>query len=61
MPKKVCYFCEKNSKPDYKKPKEIKRFMLEGKLKPARKTGVCTKLQRMLGRERAHAHHLGLL
>lgn len=61
MAKKVCYFCENNLKPDYKKPKEISRFMQEGKLKSASKTGLCAKHQRMLGKARANAHHLGFI
>ena len=50
-----------NLKPDYKKPKEISRFMQEGKLKSASKTGLCAKHQRMLGKARANAHHLGFI
>lgn len=48
--KKDCYFCNNNvEKIDYKDVNLLQRFTTpQGKIKPPRKTGLCTKHQRLL-------------
>ena len=59
---KRCYYCDQNTRPDYKMAGELKKFVFEGtRMKPARSTGLCGKHQRALKRAIANAHHLGLM
>lgn len=59
---KKCYYCKQDKKPDYKRVDELKNFVFEdGKIKPARLTGLCGKHQRALKRAIANAHQLALM
>jgi small subunit ribosomal protein S18 len=58
-----CYFCKKNiNKIDFKN-KDLLRLYLSGlgKIKPKRKTGLCSKHQRMVSRAIKRSRHFGLL
>lgn len=60
--KRVCRFCSRHEKIDYKKPEELRRFMTErGKILPARVTGTCARHQRELAREIKKARAICLL
>jgi len=58
-----CYFCEKNIKEiDFRDTELLKNFISGlAKIKPRRKTRVCSKHQRQLSRTIKRARHLGLL
>lgn len=62
MHKGVCFFCEKNSVPDYKNYKDLRQFLSDrAKILGKNRTGVCSKHQRKLGAAIKRARHLGLL
>ena len=59
----ACYFCQRNIKEiDFQEVNILKRFVSGlGKIKPRKKTGVCSKHQRKLAKAIKRARHLGLL
>jgi len=58
-----CFFCKKNSQEiDFKDVRTLRRFISGlGKIRPKKRTGVCSKHQRKLARAIKRARHLGLL
>ncbi len=60
---KICQFCaDKNIKIDYKAVDMLRRFVTEeGKIRPRRQTGTCTRHQRELASAVKRARHLALL
>ena len=58
-----CYFCQKNIKEiDFKDTELLTRFISGlAKIKPKKKTWVCSKHQRKLAKAIKKARHLGLL
>ncbi|MEA3293151.1 MAG: 30S ribosomal protein S18 [Patescibacteria group bacterium] len=58
-----CYFCQRNIKEiDYKNTQLLHRFLSGlGKIRARKKTGVCSKHQKMLSRSIKRARHFGLL
>lgn len=61
--KKKCYLCEnKLNSLDYKDYNLLKRFVtLQGKIKPPRKTGTCTRHQRVVAKTVKRARTLAIL
>lgn len=61
--RKRCNFCvEKTATIDYKKPDVLRQYLAGvGKIRPRRKTGVCSKHQRRLALAIKRARHLALL
>lgn len=60
--KKVCVFCGKDQKIDYKDVNKLKRYISErGKILPRRITGNCAKHQRALTTAIKRARHLALM
>ena len=59
----ACYFCIKNIKEvDYKETYTLKRFISGlGKIRPKKRTGLCSKHQRQFSKAVKRARHLGLL
>jgi len=58
-----CYFCQRNIKEiDFRETELLRRFIsgLE-KIRPKRRTGVCSSHQRKLAKAIKRARHLGLL
>lgn len=60
---KFCQFCaDKSININYKEIDVLRRFVTEdGKIRPRRQTGTCSKHQRALAREIKRARHLALL
>ncbi|MEW6716707.1 MAG: 30S ribosomal protein S18 [Chloroflexota bacterium] len=60
---RVCPFCvDKDLPMDYKNVEVLQRFVSEdGRIRPRRHTGTCSKHQRKLAREVKRARHLALL
>ncbi len=60
---KKCRFCEqKVENIDYKDDKLLNRFISErGKIVPRRRSGLCTKHQRLLAKAIKRGRHLALL
>jgi small subunit ribosomal protein S18 len=58
-----CYFCQKNIKEiDFKDTKILKKFISGlAKIKPKKKTGICSSHQRKLKTAIKRARFLGLL
>jgi len=58
-----CYFCQRNIKEiDYKDTKTLSQFIsLSGKIKPRKKTGLCSRHQRKLAQAIKRARFLALL
>jgi len=58
-----CYFCQNNIKKiDFKNTELLERFMSEmHKIKPRRKTGVCSGHQRKLARAVKRARYMALV
>ncbi len=58
-----CYFCQRNIKEiDLKKTELLRNFITGlGKIRPKRRTGVCSKHQRKLTKAIKKARYLGLL
>ncbi|MFH1462119.1 MAG: 30S ribosomal protein S18 [bacterium] len=58
-----CYFCQRNIKQiDFKDTYLLRRFLSgSGKIKPKKRTGVCSSHQRKISRAIKRARHLGLL
>jgi small subunit ribosomal protein S18 len=58
-----CYFCQRNlNEIDFKNTQLLKRYLSTlGKIKPKKKTGVCSFHQRKLARAIKRARYLGLL
>jgi len=58
-----CYFCQKNIKEiDFKNTELLTRFVSGlGKIKAKKRSGVCSKHQRLLATAVKRARHLGLL
>jgi len=58
-----CYFCQKNIKEiDFKETEILSRFISGlAKIKPKKKSGVCSKHQRKLAKAIKRARILGLL
>ena len=59
----ACYFCQKNIKEvDFKDSELLKKFISGlAKIRPRKRTGVCSKHQRKLSKAIKRAKHLGLL
>ncbi|PIP24387.1 MAG: 30S ribosomal protein S18 [Candidatus Nealsonbacteria bacterium CG23_combo_of_CG06-09_8_20_14_all_37_18] len=58
-----CYFCQRNIKDiDFKETQILRRFIsASGKIKPKKRTGVCSGHQRKLTRVIKRARYLALL
>jgi len=58
-----CYFCQRNIKEiDYENTELLRKFISSlGKIKPKKRTGVCSSHQRKLAKAIKKARHLGLL
>jgi len=58
-----CYFCQRNIKDiDFKETQILRRFISSsGKIKPKKRTGVCSGHQRKLARAIKRARYLALL
>jgi len=58
-----CYFCQRNLKEiDFKNTELLQKFISGlGKIRPRKKTGVCSKHQRKLANAIKRARWLGLL
>lgn len=58
-----CYLCEHNlDKLDYKDYYTLRRFVtLQGKIRPPRKTGTCTRHQRVVARAVKRARVMAVL
>ncbi|MDP3996050.1 MAG: 30S ribosomal protein S18 [bacterium] len=58
-----CYFCQRNIKNiDFKEVQALRRFIsASGKIKPKKRTGVCSGHQRTLTRAIKRARYLALL
>ena len=61
--RRVCVFCvDKVQAIDYKEPARLRRYISDrGKIEPRRKTGTCSRHQRMLTIALKRARHLALL
>lgn len=59
----ACYFCQRNiQKIDFKNTKLLQKFTSGlGKIRPKKKTGVCSHHQRKLSQAIKRARYLGLL
>jgi small subunit ribosomal protein S18 len=60
---KFCQFCaDKTININYKEIDVLRRYITEdGKIRPRRQTGTCSKHQRVLAREIKRARHIALL
>lgn len=58
-----CYFCKSNIKEiDFKESQVLRRFISgAGKIKPKKRTGICSSHQRKLARAIKRARYLGIL
>jgi len=58
-----CYFCKRNIKYiDFKDVKLLRKFISSlGKIKPRKKTGLCSRHQKKLSQAVKRARYLGLL
>lgn len=57
-----CLFCKKRTNPSYKDYATLAKFVSDrAKILGKARTGVCSKHQRLLGREIKRARHLNLL
>lgn len=58
-----CYFCQRNIKNiDFKETQILRRFIsASGKIKPKKRTGICSKHQRKLATAIKRARYLALL
>ena len=58
-----CYLCENNlDSLDYKDDKLLRRFItLQGKIRPPRKTGTCTRHQRIVAKTVKRARVMAIL
>ncbi len=58
-----CYFCQNNTKKiDFKDTELLSKFTSEmHKIKPKKKTGLCTKHQRKIAQAIKRARHMALL
>jgi small subunit ribosomal protein S18 len=61
--KRTCYLCEKSLKDlDYKDAFILRRFVTpQGKIRPPRKTGTCTRHQRVVARAVKRARVMAIL
>lgn len=60
--RKVCVFCGKDTKVDYKNVALLKKYVSErGKILPRRVTGTCARHQRALTTAIKRARHLALM
>lgn len=61
--KKTCYFCSINAKTiDYKNGELLRKFVnYQFKILPRRRTGTCSKHQRLLTSTIKHARHMAIL
>lgn len=60
--KKVCFFCESKTLPNYTDVNSLRRSLTErGKIVPKLRSGLCSKHQRRLTTQVKYARHLGLL
>jgi len=61
--KKQCLFCiEKERNVDYKDPQTMRRFISQrAKIMPPKRTGACTKHQRLISNSIKRARFMGLL
>ena len=58
-----CYFCKSNVKEiDFKDKQVLRKFIsAAGKIKPKKRTGICSSHQRKLARAIKRARYLGIL
>lgn len=58
-----CFFCQRNTqKIDFKDTQLLRKFIsASGKIKPKKRTGVCSSHQRKISRAIKRARHLGIL
>jgi len=63
VPKKHCLFCiERERNVDYKDPQTLRRFINQrAKIMQPKKTGACTKHQRLVANAIKRARFMGLL
>ncbi|HEX7511084.1 MAG TPA: 30S ribosomal protein S18 [Chitinivibrionales bacterium] len=60
--KKVCWFDQNATEPDYKDQKVVERFVTErGKIVPRRLSGVCSKHQKKVAVAIKRARYLAML
>lgn len=60
--KKVCFFCQSKTNPSYTDIQVLRRFTSDrAKIVPRTKNGLCSKHQRVVGRNIKYARHLSLL
>ncbi len=59
----VCYFCQKNIREiDFRNTELLQRFTSGlAKIRPKKRTGLCSKHQRQIAKAIKRARHLGLL
>jgi len=58
----ACYFCQRNTKIDYRNAKLLSNF-ISGlyKIKPRKKTGLCARHQREIAKTIKRAREMGFL
>jgi small subunit ribosomal protein S18 len=60
--RKVCVFCAEKVEPEYKSVNRLRRFLSDrSRIESGRKTGTCSRHQRLVRREIKRARFLGLL
>ncbi|MBI2964805.1 MAG: 30S ribosomal protein S18, partial [Chloroflexi bacterium] len=60
--RKVCVFCAEKIEPEYKSVNRLRRFLSDrARIESGRKTGTCSRHQRLVRREIKRARFLGLL
>lgn len=60
--KKVCYFCQSKTNPNYTDTAALRRFTTDrAKIVPKLRTNVCSKHQRGVTKHIKYARHLSLL
>lgn len=60
--RKVCVFCAEKIEPEYKSVNRLRRFLSDrARIESGKKTGTCSRHQRLVRREIKRARFLGLL
>lgn len=60
--KKVCFFCENGTNPDYTDSATLKKFMSDrARIVSKQRSGACSRHQRLITKEIKHARHLALM
>lgn len=61
-PKKTCFFCQSKTDPSYTDVAALRRFLSDrAKIVARAKNNLCSKHQRVIGRQIKYARHLALL